>query len=332
MKRYILPLLTLVLMVSCDAFRTVSKREVSALGSPYEMIVVCDYPHWDEALGDSLRKVLTTPIPYLQQNEPYFDILRVTKNGYDNLILKHRNILRTVIDPSKESATADVRYDVFATPQIIVTLAGPSAEQLTEYVGNYGAQIAQIFESAERDRDINYAEKFNVVQLESEIEEKFGFKMRIPQGYTLRNTEDDFLWASYEYPTASQGFLIYEYRTALGAKALTKERLLEARNHFAAMVPGPSDGSYMTTFMDYPADYRLFKLEGRVWAEMRGLWEVENDFMGGPFVSYSTLDVERGVVVTIDCYVFSPKLGKRNFLRGLEHLLYGVKFPSEMGN
>ena len=49
--------------------------------------------------------------------------------------------------------------------------------------------------------------------------------------------------------------------------------------------------------------------------------------MGGPFVSYTTLDEREGELLTIDCYVYSPKYGKRNFLRPLEHLVYSVSFP-----
>ena len=49
--------------------------------------------------------------------------------------------------------------------------------------------------------------------------------------------------------------------------------------------------------------------------------------MGGPFVSYSTVDQATGRILTLDCYVYSPKLHKRNFVRGVEHLLYGIEFP-----
>jgi hypothetical protein len=31
-------------------------------------------------------------------------------------------------------------------------------------------------------------------------------------------------------------------------------------------------------------------MKDKYYAELRGLWKVENDFMGGPFVSLSTLD------------------------------------------
>ena len=150
--------------------------------------------------------------------------------------------------------------------------------------------------------------------------------MTVPKGYILAADQPDFLWARFEYPEASQGFFIYSYPYA-GKEALTPEALIAARNQFAARIPGPSDGSYMTTSELFVPGYRIFKLEGRVWIEMRGFWDVEGDFMGGPYVSYTTVDERTGRVFTLDCYVYSPHLHKRNFMRGVEHLLYLVKFP-----
>ena len=50
--------------------------------------------------------------------------------------------------------------------------------------------------------------------------------------------------------------------------------------------------------------------------------------MGGPFVSYTTVDTATDRVFTLDCYVYSPKLPKRNYMREVEHLLHLVKFPA----
>ena len=63
---------------------------------------------------------------------------------------------------------------------------------------------------------------------------------------------------------------------------------------------------------------------------MRGFWDVANDYMGGPFVSYTTINDATNEVFTIDCYVHSPKYGKRNFLRPLEHLVYLISFPKSV--
>lgn len=323
----LLSVATVIGAVSCDALHTVSSNSVTSQGAPYELIVVANQPQWEGQLGDTLRSVLTAPIPYLQQTEPFFDVLRVTNQGYNNLVTKHRNILVNNIDPKLESTSASVQYDLFASPQVVVTLSGPTDEDITLYLSENREQIVEVLESAERDRAINYAAKFNVTSLNALIESKFGFEMKIPMGYSLRNEGEDFVWISYEYPTASQGIIIYKYPATNGVKSLAAEDLVAARNRFTSMVPGPSDGSYMTTFMDYAPDYRTYRLEGRLWAEMHGLWEVEGDFMGGPFVSFSTIDTQTDEVITIDCYVYSPKLPKRNFVRGVEQLIYNVKFP-----
>lgn len=317
----------LISTFSCDALHSVSDNSVVSQGAPYELIIVSDQPQWEGALGDTLRSIFTAPIPYLQQREPLYDILRVTNQGFKKLVTKHRNIFKTVIDPSIETPQIALQYDLNATPQIVLTLQGASEEAITQYVSENREKVIESLERAERERAIKYGEEFNVKSLEALIEKKFNFEMKIPKGYNLRAEGDDYLWISYEYPTASQGLIIYSYPANQGMASLRPEKLIEARNRFTAKIPGPADGSYMTTFAEYTPDSKFYDLDGRIWCELRGLWEVEGDFMGGPFVSYSTYDEEHDQVVTIDGYVYSPKLGKRNFIRGIEHLIYNVEFP-----
>ncbi len=320
--------LMLLSLSSCDAFRTVTENRVSSQGAPYELIVVCNQPEWESSLGDSLRIVLSAEIPYLAQSEPYFEVLRVTAPSYSNLIAKHRNILLCVVEPSLEDTSMIVEWNVHAEPQVVATLQGPSTAAMAKYVGENSVHIRYLFESAERDRTTYFAENFSVESLDRLINDKFGVRMRIPKGYTLRSESEDFLWLSHEYPTSSQGLMIYSYPIEGSiTSALSEASLLAARNKFVSRVPGPSDGSFMTTYMDIDQDYRAFRLEGRLWVEMRGFWDVANDFMGGPYVSYSTVDTSTNRIFTLDMYVYSPKLGKRNFLRSLEHLLYSVEIP-----
>ncbi len=84
----------------------------------------------------------------------------------------------------------------------------------------------------------------------------------------------------------------------------------------------------MTTSPAIVPIHRTFRLHGRLWVELRGFWDVEGDFMGGPYTNYSTFDAANQRVVTIDFYVYSPdtRLSQRNYIRQLEHYLYTVKF------
>ncbi|WP_418990984.1 DUF4837 family protein [Alistipes sp.] len=328
-NRMVLAAFLVALMTGCDAFHTLTKKKLkTAQGRPYELIVVCAQREWTGEVGDTLRAILTAPVPYLNQTEPLFDVMRVREQDFSNMIADHRNVLKVVEVPSLDKTSVAVQYNVTSEPQIVLTLQGPDDKSIVEYLSKNRQSLVQALESAERDRAVKNAEAFDNPAVQSAVQRTFGVEMTVPKGYTLAAEQPDFVWARYEYPTASQGFFIYSYPYE-GPRSLSEAALLEARNRFAARIPGPSEGSYMTTSEVMPPDYRMFRLEGRLWCELRGFWDVHGDFMGGPFVSYSTVDTATNRVFTLDCYVYSPKLHKRNFMRGVEHLLYMVHFPEQ---
>lgn len=79
-------------------------------------------------------------------------------------------------------------------------------------------------------------------------------------------------------------------------------------------------------YIDFEPQMRMLEIGGRTWIEMAGLWDVENYVMGGPFVSYTTVNQATGEVVTLDCYVYAPKGEKRNMVRELQHFVYLMNF------
>ena len=331
--------ITLISTISCDSFRSLTGAKKTAQGSPYEVLVVCDGREWESPLGEELRATLEAPVEMLNQVEPMFNVVRITARDFKHLLPSYRNILKVLCSPEIKEAAILAQYDVVASPQIVLTFQGPSTAAMVDYLRQNGESLLQVLEIAERNRTIEYAKKQGAKALEKIIREEFDIEMPISNGYLFRAESDDFVWASNEYPVASQGFFIYTHPFN-GKASITTEALVKARNEFAKRIPGPSDGSYMTTvkripnieddgYVDFLPQRKVVKINGREWIELRGFWEVERDFMGGPFVSYTTLDERDGELLTIDCYVYSPKYGKRNFLRPLEHLVYGVKFPKD---
>ncbi len=69
--------------------------------------------------------------------------------------------------------------------------------------------------------------------------------------------------------------------------------------------------------VDFISDYTI---------ELRGVWSVENDFMGGPFISYTFVDTRDNDIITIMGYVYHPNKKKRNLLSQLEAIISSVKF------
>ena len=63
--------------------------------------------------------------------------------------------------------------------------------------------------------------------------------------------------------------------------------------------------------------------------EARGLWYMENDCMGGPFVSISRVDTETNQVIVAEGFVYAPEKMKRGLIRRLEASLYTLALPHE---
>ena len=55
--------------------------------------------------------------------------------------------------------------------------------------------------------------------------------------------------------------------------------------------------------------------------ESRGLWFVENDYMGGPFISYTIEDKANERLIVVEGFSYSPSSKKRDVVFELEAIL-----------
>ena len=66
---------------------------------------------------------------------------------------------------------------------------------------------------------------------------------------------------------------------------------------------------------------RNITCNGHFVQEVRGLWRMENDMMGGPFVSYTQVDTLTNRVIVTEGFVYAPEKKKRQYIRELEAAL-----------
>lgn len=321
---------TMLLAAGCNS-ATLGTGQEAASGAPYELIAVADNVLWEGPVGDTLRVICADIVPYLNEPEPRFNLMRVLPSAYKGFIKIHRNVLYLDIDPSVESVKAIAEQDKFADGQMFMKVTAPNAKVMTDFLSSYREDILVQYETAERDRALKMNSRYKEGVIVEDIKNMFRFHIDLPRGYTPRGTSgDSLLVASFEYPTATQGVAIYSYPYE-NENDLRLDSLVAQRNNFVKNIPGPSGKSYMTTVGGaYGPEIKYRMVNGRKWAEVRGFWNLEGgDFMGGPMINWSTLDEKNRKIVTIDCYVFSPKDGQRDLVRGMEHLIYSVKFPEQ---
>jgi hypothetical protein len=162
--------------------------------------------------------------------------------------------------------------------------------------------------------------------LQQTIEKSFGVELVIPKGFSLITKQGDFAWIREETPETTLGILLYSFDYS-DSTGLTAKSIVGTRNRIAKQyVPGPKEGSYMSTMQELPVITKDIYVLGRPAIELRGLWNVKGDFMGGPFVSYTMLDTTSNRVLYLEGFVYAPKYNKRNYIRRLEAILLSLQF------
>ena len=319
MKKILASVFALMALASCGNRSEVLLPNVS--GKAGEVIVVMNKPDWEGALGNATRELLAADCPWLPVREPLYSLVNIAPADLSNLFKVHRNIVFFDIDP--QVAESGVKYlkDRWAKPQCLVSVAAPTSEDAIHFLATDGGKISAYIEQAERDRVISNTLHYEEKPLYGKVSEVFGGSPHFPTGYSLKKRTSDFVWVADEKQYTNQAVLIYKYPAE--EDPFTIEKIIAHRNAILkANVPGMFDNTWMTTG-DYPAPYiEYLKYRGRSFAQVRGWWEVENDYMAGPFVSHSFYSPDGKEVVVAEAFLYAPKYDKRQYLRQVESILY----------
>ncbi len=324
MKRIIqLAVLCLFVVVSISSCKkTTEGLRPVVTGKSGEVVVIINDALYEGSVGDTLKSVLNDTQIGLPQDEPLFDILQITHNEFSSMFKTHRSILDLRVSSKVTENKISVKDEAYAQTQSFMKIEAKSNQEMIKLLSENKNKIIAYFHIGERERKIKVFKKNVVQEIFDKLKEKNNFTLSFPAGYTINKEADNFLWVSKETPTTSQGMFIYSY-DYLSEDSFTKDNVVGKRNLLLRdFVPGPKDGSYMTTEMNFPISNRQFQFQNNYAVETRGLWKVEGDFMGGPFVNITFLDEKNKRVICMDSYVYYPNHDKRELLRELEAIMY----------
>jgi len=307
----------------CKTDNETLKPKIS--GSAGEVLIVIPDALWNSEAGDTLKGLLSQEVPDLPQPEPMFNIIRVVPAEFDKIFQTHRNIIFVKIGRQYKTAKILVEHDKWAAPQYILTLQAADVPAFVKLIGEGGQSMIDRLNLMERNRIIDYYKHYLEPEIYKKLKENYYLTLDIPKGYSLDVDSVDFAWIASETPTTSQGIFIYTYPYT-DKKMFTKEKLINTRNKFLKKyVHGEIEGTYMSTETLVPPDFREFTINGNYFTELKGLWKLENGYMGGPFISLSTVDKSRNRIVAVEGFVYAPAGKKRELLRQVESILYTLK-------
>jgi len=315
-------------LVSCSD-ETKTSGKVPSTGGPNEMLVVTQNKgQWTGEMGDSIRAAFGAKMPVLPIPEAEFNLVNIQEKSMDKKMFKsHHNLFILEIDKKFKSAYIEKRKDLWAEPQIVIKINAPDLESFLQIFEENKHSSLELYREIERMRIIkSYASKFRDINVVRELRKSFHLEMNVPKGYKTAVLEENFAWIRKETTTNSMNIIVYTSPYS-DTNAFNTNKIFRGRNLLTKVkIPGPTAGSFQRIADDYiPVQSRRLNFNGHYATELRGLWDLKEDFMGGPFISYTFVDNNHNKVITIDGFMYAPKQKKSVMLRELEAILWSTK-------
>ena len=150
--------------------------------------------------------------------------------------------------------------------------------------------------------------------------EKKGIKIYIPKSYVIVTENEDFIWMRKETRKSSLNLMLYTIpiRNDMG---LNPNSLAIRDSISKIYVRSYVETSYMQVEEAYLPYVKGKLLDNMVCVVSKGVWDMKNDFMGGPFVNYLVMDEKNKRLIGMDGFLYSPATDKRNIMFQLETIL-----------
>ena len=294
----------------------------SYTGAINEVVIVIDEPIWYGASGDSLRQSLSSEVPGISWSEPLFDVTQINSTDFSRIFKTHRNLV--IVQKGQQSK---VYFDAktYAQNQWLCIVEYQTIEDLPRLLGQYAPIMA--FQIGQKEQERYTANLTPKKQCEA-LSKGFNLNFGLPSEYKLVLETHRFCWFEYNPPDNEiiKGVFVYEYNSPTSFNSNT---ILSARDSvLQKFVFGPTEGSYMITERLYPPYISIYTHNALEGLKVKGLWKMQNAFMGGTFVSHFLNDTINDRVLVIEGFLFNPGEDKRNILQELEWLISDFKIQS----
>jgi hypothetical protein len=319
------------------------KPKPAAYGRINDVVVITEPHLWEGRVGDTLDYYLGSAYPILPQPEPLFDLrffsldaleekpirkelrtlliiadLADTSSAVTKMVQKdlgEEKFQRALSDPSYVSTTAK---DKWAQGQNLIYVFGQGQEQIASNLIKVWKSLAKKIN--DWDRSQIYANLYlpgRNKDLEKWFADKYNMQWEIPKSYFLALEDSLDAWLRLETDKYSLNFMVRQVAYTQDQQ-LTKEYMLAMQDSLGKLVSSTLPNTYKrTNAVDLPVTFQWLENAPTYTLESRGVWEMEGDFMGGPFVSRLLLSPDSKTLFFIEAFLYAPGREKRELMQEL---------------
>ena len=321
MVKQLLYLTFLLLILGCKHAKDQKAYKPQSSANINSLLVVMDNSLWNGSVGDAVRDNIGSEVYGLPQVEPNFDLNHVPMAVFSDFVRLNRTVLKVQI-----SEDSGIKYykDPYASPQKMAVIKAPNRQTLVDLIQANASTLISNFkelEFKEKQRRINKA-LFNTKTIEATLD----IKIRFSTAYRIAKAEKDFFWIRRDTQTGSLNLLLYnlpiqdfEDNQEFSAYVIRKRDSIARQ-----FIPGPVEGSYMTTEAAYTPFFKKRLFLNLPTLETRSLWKIEGAYMSGPFVNYAFMDKKNKRLFVAEGFVYAPSESKRDYMFELETVIRSI--------
>lgn len=298
-------------------------------GLPCELIVVADETLRRCDVNDSILAITEGPTPGLGADEMVFRATQLSTPQYIPAYATMHSQVFFRLNRKLKEGRVGVAYDAKARPQIMVTVEAPSAGAMSELLARRGRDVRQLIYDFQVRRLAGVARSHPSDRADRELRAVAGYTVSVPAELVATKRGKDFLWAGTNRVQEDMNFLYYTYPWDPAETDIVGRFVAQRDSVLRKNIPGARPTQWMTTSRgrgDEPVVWARDVLrKGRKVMEVRGLWELHDGFMGGPFVALVDVDSTLRRTVVAEGFVYNPQGQKRDLMRRMEGALHTLK-------
>ena len=312
MKKTAIILFLLITALSCSGNQ--QKLLPASSGNINNISVVTNDELWEGAVGEVIRENFGRPIYGLPQIEPIFSLSHIPSKVFSGFATKSRTILK--IDVSENEGVFNFK-NKYASPQRIIQITAKSPDKIIEIINeNLNSIYSTMYFNEIQEKQRRISKNLNKTQA---IKKNTGVSLKFPSAYRVAKADTNFVWIRRDIETGSVNLFIQRQRNQ------TEQSIIEKRDSISKIyIPGPVENTYMSTDLIYTPNTQQINVGGKQVFETRGLWEIEGQFMAGPFLNFQ-IKLGDDDFIMLDGFVYSPGSTKREYIFELEAIMRSLK-------
>lgn len=320
MKKALFLLVLLALFSACVKKHGAETQKTS--GKINTISVIIDDQLWNGEVGDSIRNKFASPVIGLPKEEPLFTINQYPVKLLEGFVTNTRNIL--VIKKEGKNGF-EVDENEYASPQNVFHISGKTSAAILELLERHAPEIIAKMRQTEiiENQRIIDTSKIDVKRLSR----KFNIGIAVPKGYNYVLQRRRFVWLKKEITSGNTSLLIYQVPiSALKDRNIAKS-IIRIRDSIGGLyIHGTNRNTQMVTEDSYAPYLFHINIKGKEAYETKGTWELNNDFMSGPFINYAIIDRTNRRVLVLEGFCYDPSKEKRDLMFELEAIIKSVEF------